>query len=549
MLPYTSEKVTISGLTSEQINNQFIGETVSGNSIELNVLDMSTLKITNTVYGNLETVDDVYAYSITTGRVYYVKGIEIDGNTYYTATEGLKSMLEIPLSGNNLSSIIFVPNVIGYTNEPINVTVKIPNTFSNISISTSDTSIQIGTQTAVGDNFEYIVNTNNVEGNYEITVSYTDGEQNYTTKYVVSSYDTIKPVISSINKDNFKATRKTLYLVDIIATDQSGIKYFKYIPGEIAESEAKEYFQTNGNNIIGKKINLSSSINEYTLYAEDNAGNFVTFFFNKLDYITTTIGELVASAANYGDTVDYSANGVNKWRVFYNQTVDEEEYVYLIATERLAKAFIPTRLADKVEDGGAGATILDWNIYWKSDNVPSTSTTIQRPELWLANWSDYNTNINVRCISYFLDETYWEEFKNAEIYGDNVIGAIGTPTVEMFVESWNAKGAIYNTDATTLYEPLTLRKGGSGYYITTSNISTADDLYIWSTDSGTLVWLASPSSDDTARLLILHWGGAIVYDYYSRSYIGVRPVVCLKSSTPAYAGYREALTDIVLIKD
>lgn len=37
---------------------------------------------------------DVYAVSLNTRKVYYIKGVEIGGNTYYTLTDELKKLLE-----------------------------------------------------------------------------------------------------------------------------------------------------------------------------------------------------------------------------------------------------------------------------------------------------------------------------------------------------------------------------------------------------------------------------------------------------------------------
>lgn len=282
-LPYTTDtvKIDIGALTAEQVAEQFAGETVTDNSVELNVLDLGILKITNTVYGNLKTVNDVYAYSITTGRVYYVQGLEIDGEMYHTLTEGLKNSYNLTSTNNNLSSIVFIPSVIGYTNEPINVTVKVPSNYTNVSITTSNTEIQVGTQTVVDNIYEYIVNTNNVGGNYEITVSYTAGSQSNSTKYTVNNYDAIKPVIAPIVEDNFVALNNMPYVKNVNATDESGIKYLKYIPGVISEEEAKTYFETNGNNVIDGKININE-VDEYTIYAEDNAGNFAVYTFEKM---------------------------------------------------------------------------------------------------------------------------------------------------------------------------------------------------------------------------------------------------------------------------
>ena len=117
------------------------------NKLILKILDLGNLKITNTIYGNLSTNTDVYAISETTGKVYYVQGIEIDGQMYYSLTDSLRQRFNLISPETKLSSIVFVPSVVGYSNKPISVIVKVPKTYTNIIITTSNNEIQIGTQT------------------------------------------------------------------------------------------------------------------------------------------------------------------------------------------------------------------------------------------------------------------------------------------------------------------------------------------------------------------------------------------------------------------
>ena len=267
---------------------------------------------------------------------------------------------------------------------------------------------------------------------------------------------------------------------------------------------------------------------------------------NKNSTSGTTLGSLV-TAADYGKTVNYEANGVTDWKVFYED--ETNGYVYLIASEKLAYDKVPTKLTDTLADGGAGATISSstitladnttrtvGQIYWGS--APTSAATIQNTTIWMANWSDYTTNENGRCVSYFLDETYWTGFKNTDAsYASYVLGAIGTPTAEMFVASWNAKRA---TETNTDKVELTLTGNGTtGYYVNGSDytsIATTDNLYIWSTASNSSTWLASPPGYNSSYLLYASNSGYVDGYHYNFTYLGVRPVVCLKSNIPAVAG-------------
>ena len=270
------------------------------------------------------------------------------------------------------------------------------------------------------------------------------------------------------------------------------------------------------------------------------------------------LGNLIKSAADYGKKVDYvSDNGVTDWKVFYHT----DDYVYLIASENLAYDKVPTTLATAGAIRKSATITLSDNttrtvgqIYWLS--APTTAGTIQNPTIWMANWSDYSTNTNGRCVSYFLDETHWTAFKNTTAtYKDYVIGAIGTPTAEMFVASWNAKREA-TKDYTTYNKKLALVANGTiGYYvndITTSDpassntltqlISTTDNLYIWSTASSSSVWLASPASYNEDSLVNTHDSGYLAEEEYDGSIDGVRPVVCLSTDTPATLGTTTAIS-------
>ena len=146
------------------------------------------------------------------------------------------------------------------------------------------------------------------------------------------------------------------------------------------------------------------------------------------------LSAIVTSAADYGKTINYEANGVTEWKVFYHT----DEYVYLIASKKLTPAQVPAKITADKEDGGMEASIDSFgNIYnWSyvHDGRPSYSP-------WMSGGRNSGGII-------FLYENYWDAFKNTEKYGDYVVGAIGTPTAEMFVASWNAKGAALK-DTTT----------------------------------------------------------------------------------------------------
>ena len=68
-MDYTMQQIELN-IPSNVSDEQFEGEDISeGNKLLLKTLDLGKLKITNTVYGNLDTSTDVYAVSEKTGKV------------------------------------------------------------------------------------------------------------------------------------------------------------------------------------------------------------------------------------------------------------------------------------------------------------------------------------------------------------------------------------------------------------------------------------------------------------------------------------------------
>jgi len=333
---FTSGNITIDISNATLRDEQFAGENIVNNTIEVKVIDLAKLNITNTKYGNLETSMDMYAISEETGRVYYVQGVEVDEEVYYTLTINLKNRFKLNSTERNLSSVVFVPSSIGYTNEPITLKVKIPSTYTNIVITTSNNDIQVGSQTLKGNVYEYNINANKVTGNYKVTVSYNDGTQALISTYNVNGYDDVPPVINPIAYENivYKETenKKTEYLTNIIAIDESGIKVLKYAVGTITQEQAKEYFEENANTINDGKINLDGNTTTYTIYAEDNAGNFSVLTFDKKNIMpedwkdsVTYIQDRVPIPKGFVASHYEGENKKNQGLVIYELTSEEQK--------------------------------------------------------------------------------------------------------------------------------------------------------------------------------------------------------------------------------
>ncbi len=75
-------------LSSNELK-QFDGETIVNNKIQLYIIDLYEIDAEASNYGNLkEGSTDRYLYSISTGKVYYEKGLQYDNITYYYVEDG-----------------------------------------------------------------------------------------------------------------------------------------------------------------------------------------------------------------------------------------------------------------------------------------------------------------------------------------------------------------------------------------------------------------------------------------------------------------------------
>jgi len=359
--------IDLTNIGSNEISEQFEGETISENKVAVQILDLEKLNVTNTMYGKLSTEKDVYAISQQTGRVYYVEGVELNNTTYFTATTSLKEKYNIQSNNNNLTTVVFVPSKTGYTKEAVSVTVKVPNTYTNVAITTTNSNILIGTRVAKEKTYEYLVNSNNIVGNYTITVSYNTGVQTLVSKYEVNSYDNTAPVISELTDANFiykkTETDTTFYAINITATDNLGIKTLKYDLGKIALEDAENHFKDNGSVVYGGKINLDRTNEIYTIYAEDYAGNYSVLTFDRYDYVVIT----EEPPEKWAENISVIVNGVP-----------------------IPKGFVASPYgADKENNIGAENKKRSGMVIYEltSEEVTSGATTLPKDETQFESWT------------------------------------------------------------------------------------------------------------------------------------------------------------------
>ena len=244
---------------------------------------------------------------------------------------------------------------------------------------------------------------------------------------------------------------------------------------------------------------------------------------------------------NYGDYVDYSidlnddGDTTNDWRIFF----EDNENIFIIAAGLVKNTKINEEIVSPATL--AGSTIYGVDIpEAKLLNTPIDKSVINKFMLTAAEPNNY---INYKATANFLSTAHWSQFVDSDV----AVAAIGGPTLEMFVKSWNQKysGVEGYTEAVCWWN--TTKKG---YQLTNTKY---DDYHLYlegyenaplyflnhTGDNCWAYWLASPSirtwrADGTEGILGtckqgIKFDGWIAAGSLGTGRAGIRPLVCLKS--------------------
>ena len=142
--------------------------------------------------------------------------------------------------------------------------------------------------------------------------------------------------------------------------------------------------------------------------------------------ITVTHLEKIQDIAliNYGEKINYVANGKEDWEIYYKDTVNGQEYIYLIASTSIGQEGWFDGIPPESEVEKANASSL-YNIM----KLGQTGYTLNK---------DY---VSSRCVADLVNN--YGEYANTTDYIDGngesyVIGAIGSPTLELVAARANA---------------------------------------------------------------------------------------------------------------
>ena len=258
---------------------QFDGEVKENNVIKFGIINLDLIGINKTDFGKNKTDLDVYVVSQTTGRVYYLKGVALEDNTFYTTDSKLYAGENI--QNENITEkdiqegdVIFSVSDTEYTNKPITVTIKLPLDATITSISVTNNK-SIGSEVQSGKYKTIAINETSPDknGNYIISLTYTYNGKSKTVRYDVENFDNTQPYLT------YSETNMGEYIsVYFSCSDNtSGVKEVKYETANITDTT---YFLKYGKKITGNEIKIKKGLS-YTIFAQDNAGNINLINVNK----------------------------------------------------------------------------------------------------------------------------------------------------------------------------------------------------------------------------------------------------------------------------
>ena len=427
----------------------------------------------------------------------------------------------------------------GWTQGPVTATITIK---SNNGINEVEPN-----EGSKNGNNEYIITKTDIAENTNFEYTVTDGQGNTQTKTaVINTIDKNSPADFTITAEN---TEEGLRITGETTDAESGIDKYEYY----AKKSDGEYKAYDSNPITG----LASGT--YSVYATayDKAGNSKqstnTVENVKISRTYSNItAQMVAEHPEiyYGLTVtNYeSQNGQNDWKIFYSDWKEKsieqntnnptDTHIFLITGD-----YINTAETNRINTTATGMTTSNYSSYWTSNSVPAfqtvDSTTLTR---FKATEYTLQSGINnSKCVSTLLNDNNWSSYKDS---GNKAEKAIGSPTVEMWMDSWNAR---YPNSSDQIYRKASTSTSYPGYYVGTSSDPTgsysinnsakegySNKLYYPHTSNynGTYgYWLASPSAGHYNVVHYVYYNGYVSHNNLACYYtgLGMRPVVSLNS--------------------
>ena len=353
-----------------------------------------------------------------------------------------------------------------------------------------------------------------------------NGENAITASLTISNIDKTNPTVT--------ATSGTETITEGDSNELS--KYFTWQANGIYGITSVIYTDTSNNNAVVTNTNTlaeGTHIIKCTVTKETGAtaNATKTIVVEAVKPVIVDSTEIANNPSEYygGYVTNYTTpNGDPNvgWRIFYA----DESNIYLIADDYIHYDYCPT--------GANGTTVTistgDYEMAFRNvyqDYIGAIDITDLRITKWLQKYLDVApsiTNKNIRATAFMLDEPRWsEKYANSQ-YAEY---AIGGPTLEMFVASYNKthseKPMYCSADQYGYYISWT----EGGLYASINGLDRSESLYVIRDESKAFgMWISSPSAYNTDTMVYVNSDGEVTNMSYGGILPGIRPVVCLKSS-------------------
>lgn len=212
----------------------------------------------------------------------------------------------------------------------------------------------------------------------------------------------------------------------------------------------------------------------------------------------------------YGQDVSYSGykstyNG--GWQLFYVD--DETNEVFIISKMQVKNETLnKTGYSDYITGGSAFVAATKYGAKWN--------------KMWLDKCDTVDVSKNAQGVAYLCDTTQWSDYAIPNTY------AVGGPTLELLVASWN--------DSHDINNQITLNENdvsSIGYPIP-KGFEDRDSIplnTLYRPISSGMCWIASPSLNHRNHVSYLDfYGGYVGYSYYDDDRFCVRALVCIPVS-------------------
>lgn len=350
------------------INNNEIIE--NDKYIILYEIDYSKCGLDNLKYGNgKKGINDIYAVSLESGIVYYVKGLTVGDKEYYTLTDEINNLLNIGWESQNSSEIIFEPETTSWSKNPVGISIKVPKNYTVKSINSSDNKLisKDDNLSANDEVYDIYVKEKSQETvtSYDVVLTYkrNQSELEKTINYHVGNIDTASPIINAIDVSH---TYSSITLsVDAIDNDSGIDKYY-------FSKDGINYYETKENEFVFENLIEGTSYLDFYIKVVDNVGNTIIKKVSDMVQVgnlkTDSLGEININGDFVGDEIstliEITYPQVNDVDRFYK--IDNEEWHKVGGL--LEKLYID-------EDCTIYAKIVD-----KSGQIKEVSKKIQKKE-------------------------------------------------------------------------------------------------------------------------------------------------------------------------